>query len=186
MCIRDRYKYSSFPFPLLYSYTPTTTSGIRPFSTWTWVRASSDMVFFLHVFQKWTSRDKWNRFLWLGCLSCHIRQSTAGRTKYWPPTSGLASSFLHPLPGSWWKQPCSLYQSSSRLLPLCYAYTALNKAAKLLWCNAASLILVHGQVTIIFVVSVCLSVCLFVCAEFFSAVFDPISIKLGHMLYDWV
>jgi len=30
---------------------------------------------------------------------------------------------------------------------------------------------------------VCLSVCLFVCAEFFSAVFDPISIKLGHMLY---
>ena len=30
--------------------------------------------------------------------------------------------------------------------------------------------------------SVCLSVCLFVCAEFFSAVFDPIWIKLGHML----
>jgi len=34
--------------------------------------------------------------------------------------------------------------------------------------------------------SVCLSVCLFVRAEFFSAVFDPISIKLGHMLYVWV
>ena len=49
-----------------------------------------------------------------------------------------------------------------------------------------SFILVHGQVTIIFVVSVCLFVCLFVCAEFFSAVFDPISIKLGHMLYVWV
>jgi len=50
-----------------------------------------------------------------------------------------------------------------------------------------SSILVHGQVTIIFVVSVGLSVvCLFVCAEFFSAVFDPISIKLGHMLYVWV
>jgi len=46
--------------------------------------------------------------------------------------------------------------------------------------------LVHGQVTIIFVVSVSLSVCLFVCAEFFSAVFDPISIKLGHMLHVWV
>ena len=44
-------------------------------------------------------------------------------------------------------------------------------------------VLVHGQVTIIFVVSVCLSVCLFVCAEFFSAVFDPIWIKLGHMLH---
>ena len=43
-------------------------------------------------------------------------------------------------------------------------------------------VLVHGQVTIIFVVSVCL----FVCAEFFSAVFDPILIKLGHMLYVWV
>ena len=40
--------------------------------------------------------------------------------------------------------------------------------------------------TIIFIVSVGLSVCLFVCAEFFSAVFDPISIKLGHMLYVWV
>jgi len=35
-------------------------------------------------------------------------------------------------------------------------------------------LLVPGQVTIIFVVSVCLFVCLFVCAEFFSAVFDPI------------
>jgi len=38
--------------------------------------------------------------------------------------------------------------------------------------------------------SVCLSVCLFLClilyAEFFSGVFDPISIKLGHMLYVWV
>ena len=38
---------------------------------------------------------------------------------------------------------------------------------------------VHGQVTIIFV----MSVCLFVCAEFFTAVFDPIWIKLGHMLH---
>ena len=46
--------------------------------------------------------------------------------------------------------------------------------------------LVHGQVTIIFVVSVGLSVCLSVCAEFFSAVFDPISIKLGHTLCVWV
>ena len=43
-------------------------------------------------------------------------------------------------------------------------------------------LLVHGQMTIIFVVSVCLSVC----AEFFSAVFDPILIKLGLMLYVWV
>jgi len=34
--------------------------------------------------------------------------------------------------------------------------------------------------------SVWLFVWLFVCAEFFSAVFDPISIKLGHMLYVWV
>jgi len=32
--------------------------------------------------------------------------------------------------------------------------------------------------------SVCLSVCLFV--QFSSAVFDPILIKLGHMLYVWV
>ena len=46
-------------------------------------------------------------------------------------------------------------------------------------------VLVHGQVTIIFAVSVCVFVCLFV-QSFFSAVFDPISIKLGHMLYVWV
>jgi len=45
-----------------------------------------------------------------------------------------------------------------------------------------TIILVHGQVTIMFIVSVCL----FVCAEFFSAVFDPISIKLRHMVYVWV
>ena len=46
----------------------------------------------------------------------------------------------------------------------------------------------------ILVVSVGLSVCLFVslsvrlfvCAEFFSAVFDPISIKLEQMLCVWV
>jgi len=30
------------------------------------------------------------------------------------------------------------------------------------------------------------SVCLFACAEFFSAVFDPIWIKLGYMLHVWV
>jgi len=46
--------------------------------------------------------------------------------------------------------------------------------------------LVHGQVTIIFVVSVCLSDSLFVCVEIFSAVFDPILIKLRHILYVWV
>ena len=64
-------------------------------------------------------------------------------------------------------------------------HTVLDNA-----CRGTSVLslLVHGQVIIIFVVSVCLSVCLFVCAEFFSAVFDPISIKLGHMLllYVWV
>ena len=48
--------------------------------------------------------------------------------------------------------------------------------------TASPKILVHCQVTIIFG-SVCLFVCLFACAEFFSTVFDPISIKLGHMLY---
>jgi len=49
--------------------------------------------------------------------------------------------------------------------------------------ETSDILLVYGQVTIIFVVSVCLSVCLFVCAEFFSAVFDSIWIKLGHMLH---
>jgi len=61
---------------------------------------------------------------------------------------------------------------------------ALCNRGALYFCPVVSfyLPLVHGQVTIIFVVSVCL----FVCAEFFSAVFDPISIKLGYMLYVWV
>jgi len=62
----------------------------------------------------------------------------------------------------------------------------LTRADYISDCNAFCILLVHGQVTIIFVVSVCLSVCLFVCAELFSAVFDPISIKLGYMLYVWV
>jgi len=50
----------------------------------------------------------------------------------------------------------------------------------------AIIFLVQGQVIIIFVVSVGLSVYLFVCAEFFSDIFDPISIKVRHMLHDWV
>jgi len=45
------------------------------------------------------------------------------------------------------------------------------------------MLLVHGQVTVILLVSLGLFVCLFVCAEFFSAVFDPILIKLGHICY---
>ena len=40
---------------------------------------------------------------------------------------------------------------------------------------------VHGHRSVC--LFVCLSVCLFDCADFFSAVFDPISIKLGHILY---
>jgi len=53
--------------------------------------------------------------------------------------------------------------------------------------NLIVTLLVHGQVTIVFVVFIGLSVyllfvCLFVCAEFFSAVFDPISIKLGYIV----
>jgi len=57
-----------------------------------------------------------------------------------------------------------------------------------MWSVDKSVWLVHGQVTYFRSVCwfVCLSVCLFVCAEFFSAIFDPISIKLGHTLYVWV
>jgi len=63
----------------------------------------------------------------------------------------------------------------------------LNKSNELLECMLGT-VLVHGQVTIIFVVSVSLFVCLFVClfVQSFSAVFDPIWIKLGHMLHVWV
>ena len=48
-----------------------------------------------------------------------------------------------------------------------------ESVAQLSFSSSSSSLLVHGQVTIIFVVSVCPFVCLFVCAEFLSAVFDP-------------
>ena len=60
-----------------------------------------------------------------------------------------------------------------------YGYSPAYRQTKWLPVNSSNhLLLVHGQVTIIFVVSVCL----LVCVEFFSAVFDPISIKLGHVM----
>jgi len=53
-----------------------------------------------------------------------------------------------------------------------------------MWTMTSLLLLVHGQVTIISLcLSVCLFVCQFVCAEYLSGVFDPICIKLGHMLH---
>jgi len=52
--------------------------------------------------------------------------------------------------------------------------------------TAAMYILVHGQVTIIFVYSVCLFVCLFVQSFSQPSLIRSISIKLGHMLYLWV
>jgi len=62
------------------------------------------------------------------------------------------------------------------------AYLLITPAFSKWW--KFGVLLVHAQVTIIFVVSVCLSVCLFV--QSFSQPSDPISIKLGHMLYVWV
>jgi len=81
-----------------------------------------------------------------------------------------------------------------------YLLTKFCESNKVWWCYTAISIqwwtqyaVVRGQRSIIgsrpsdhYFHSVCLSVCLFVCAEFFSAVFDPILIKLGHMLYAWV
>jgi len=58
-------------------------------------------------------------------------------------------------------------------------------------CNTQYEIIIGSRPSHHYFRSVCLSVCLFVClfvhcAEFLSAVFDPISIKLGNMLYVWV
>jgi len=61
--------------------------------------------------------------------------------------------------------------------------TAFTLASPSLSVAATFRILVHGQVTIIFVVT---TVGLSVCADLFSAVFDPISMKHGHMLHVWV
>jgi len=79
-------------------------------------------------------------------------------------------------------------QCRSELVPGCrkHGYRVVDVAVLHILQYLLQYFLVHGQVTIIFVVSAGLSLCLFVCAEFFSAVFDPISIKLGHMLYVWV
>ena len=63
-----------------------------------------------------------------------------------------------------------------------FVLSHMLRAAILYMLLVTVLCAIPGQVTIIFVVSVCL----FVCAEFFSAVFDPFSIKLGQMLYVWV
>ena len=76
------------------------------------------------------------------------------------------------------------FPSSHQLKSYVAFKSPLKLAARAVLSADAGLLVVHGQVTIIFVVSdVGLSVC---CAEFFSAVFDPISIKLGHILYVWV
>jgi len=63
-------------------------------------------------------------------------------------------------------------------------FNMLNKRAALVLENIGSRLSGHYFRSVCWFV--CLSVCLFVCAEFFSAVFEPISIKLGHMLYVWV
>jgi len=55
--------------------------------------------------------------------------------------------------------------------PACLHATSFSQPREL----SSAELLVYGQVTIIFVVSVCL-----------SQPSDPISIKLGHMLYVWV
>jgi len=95
---------------------------------------------------------------------------------------GLLSSLMEP------KQVLAVINSENsrtphRIIINTYAVVDGKSSVSLLLLCSAYLphvvFLVHGQVTIIFVVSVCLFVCLFVCAEFLSAVFDPISVKLG-------
>jgi len=83
------------------------------------------------------------------------------------------------------RKRCRCYVTSSQVRGQHSFHVSVYKQRSLTPDNVGSF-LVHGQVTFIFVVSVGLSVCLFVCAQFFSAVFDPISIKLGHTLYVWV
>jgi len=67
-------------------------------------------------------------------------------------------------------------------MPAWGAYSQnLANMTELSMCSSDATLLVHGRDH--YFRSVCLFVCLFVCAEFFSAVFDPIWIKLGHMLH---
>ena len=53
-------------------------------------------------------------FLWAACPSAwkHWRKHKSVK-----PTSGLASSFLHPPPDSWWKERCFLHPSSPAPVP---------------------------------------------------------------------
>jgi len=88
------------------------------------------------------------------------------------------------------KDPLSVLDAVYFNLLICPSVYQVHLQVSVVLCKLSYQIicglLVHGQLTIIFVVFVGLSVCLSVCAEFFSAVFDPILIKLGHMLYVWV
>jgi len=67
-------------------------------SRWTWV-SQFLVIFFLHLFQKKTSGDKWHSFLQARCPSCHPTNSVKAleETQNNAPSSGLASSFLHPI-----------------------------------------------------------------------------------------
>jgi len=73
--------------------TSTTTSVLTDIFRWTWIH----LGFLLPVLRR-TFENKYHRFSWVQCPFCHPMnrlQSTEGnRTD--PPTTGVASSFLHP------------------------------------------------------------------------------------------
>jgi len=83
---------------------------------------------------------------------------------YRPTLFIVCQNLIHPFPRLWLKR------------------CILNHVA----CRAMKRDIIGSRPSDHYFRSVCWFVCLFVCAEFFSAVLDPITIKLGHMLYVWV
>jgi len=66
----------------------------------------------LHLFHNSIFKNVWHRFFIAGCPFCHPISSfivQKERQSSLIPTSGLASSFLHPLPDSWCEGHCYLY-----------------------------------------------------------------------------
>ena len=78
-----------------------------------WLRQRRAVIL-LHLFWHRTFADKWHRFLWVGCPSCHPIQKSEGKSKALTPTSGQAHLFFtHYLPAQYHINPGICFTSSS-------------------------------------------------------------------------
>jgi len=87
-----------------------------PFSRWAGLPVP---IFFLHLFHKKTSADKWYRFIIAECPPCHQTNSGKALTATQSNDPNLVTSCLHQPLNSWRKERCALY--AGYLMPVpCY------------------------------------------------------------------